>query len=529
MAHDRVPGDSVMTISALRSEPTVWDPGGNTETGRSLGITIANAVTDANDVMPTDSRTELDSHANMVVIGCHAYILSTSDKMVEVNAFTPEHATIKASLVDAALQYDSPYDGKSYILIIRNGIHVPSMVNNLIPPFLMREAGVVVNDKPKIHTEDPTVNDHALIFGETGFRIPLSIHSIFSFFQTTKPTTKELQAGHDVYILTPEGWNPYTDAYSLNEASMLDWEGNMCERGEWTNKIVLDEVDSDMDGSHFTISTIEGRKIDEVCKENKQTIAEMGEERRVPKECDQVATVLGEISSVLDALTLDSLLRRRADLARDEGTIGATTTIEQEFLLGNENNDDFDDGSEERSEGDESEAIGDVYETTIPGAGTDELDLDQVFAAGVKAITQGKANAKHLAKIWRISYDDTTRTIDAMSQHSVRSEDPTLSQNYGTNDCMLRYRRIKDYFFMDTFFAMSKGGKSSRGNTCCQLFVMDKGFLYVVPMKRKSEVMQAVKQFAKEVGAPDAIVCNMASEQTSAEVKQFCNTIGTTL
>ena len=223
------------------------------------------------------------------------------------------------------------------------------MVNNLIPPFLMREAGLVVNDKPKTHTEDPTVKDHALIFRETGFRIPLSIHGIFSFFQTTKSTTKELQAGHDVYILTLECWNPHTDAYSLNEASMLDWEGNMRERGEWTNKIVLDdEVDGDMDETHFTISTIEGQRIDEVCKENEQTIAEMGEVKRVPKECDQVAMVLGEISSVLGAHTLDRLLRRRADLARDEGTIGATTAIEQEFLLGDEINDNFDDGSEER-------------------------------------------------------------------------------------------------------------------------------------------------------------------------------------
>ena len=118
MAHDQVPEDKVLTICALRSEPTAWDPGGNTETTRSLGITIANVRTDANDIMPMDSRTELDSHANMAVIGHHAYILSTSDKMVEVNAFTPEHATIKAPLVDAALQYDSPYDGKSYILII---------------------------------------------------------------------------------------------------------------------------------------------------------------------------------------------------------------------------------------------------------------------------------------------------------------------------------------------------------------------------------------------------------------------------
>ena len=69
------------------------------------------------------------------------------------------------------------------------------------------------------------------------------------------------------------------------------------------------------------------------------------------------------------------------------------------------------------------------------------------------------------------------------------------------------------YFFIDTFFATSKGGKLSRGDNCCQLFVMDKGFVYVVPMKSKSEVLQAVKQFAKEIGAPNAIVCDTAGEQ----------------
>ena len=52
----------------------------------------------------------------------------------------------------------------------------------------------------------------------------------------------------------------------------------------------------------------------------------------------------------------------------------------------------------------------------------------------------------------------------------------------------------------------------SRGNACCQLFVADKGFLYVVPMKSKTEVFQAVKQFAKYIGAPDAIICDGASE-----------------
>ena len=82
---------------------------------------------------------------------------------------------------------------------------------------------------------------------------------------------------------------------------------------------------------------------------------------------------------------------------------------------------------------------------------------------------------------------------------------------------------------MDTFFATKKGGTSTRGNTCCQLFVTDKGFIYIVPMKRKSEVLSAIKQFAKAVGDPDTIVSDMAKEQVSQDVRNFCNTIGTTL
>ena len=58
---------------------------------------------------------------------------------------------------------------------------------------------------------------------------------------------------------------------------------------------------------------------------------------------------------------------------------------------------------------------------------------------------------------------------------------------------------------------------------------MDKGFIYVVPMKCKFEVLSAIKQFAKEVGAPDAIVSDMAREQVSQDVRNFCNTIGTML
>ena len=87
------------------------------------------------------SRTELDSHANMPVVGKHAYIISDSGKVADVSPFTPDYNSMEIPIVDAAIQYDCPYTDKRYILVIRNALHVPSMSNNLIPPFMTREMG----------------------------------------------------------------------------------------------------------------------------------------------------------------------------------------------------------------------------------------------------------------------------------------------------------------------------------------------------------------------------------------------------
>ena len=57
----------------------------------------------------------------------------------------------------------------------------------------------------------------------------------------------------------------------------------------------------------------------------------------------------------------------------------------------------------------------------------------------------------------------------------------------------------------------------------------DKGFVYVVPMWSKREVLQAVKHFLKVFGIPDAIICDMAGEQSSQALRSFCNDVGTSL
>ena len=94
---------------------------------------------------------------------------------------------------------------------------------------------------------------------------------------------------------------------------------------------------------------------------------------------------------------------------------------------------------------------------------------------------------------------------------------------------MLRYDRIDEMFYTDTFFSTKKAKKLSRGNTFCQIFVTDKGFLYVVPMKSKGLVPQALNQSSKEIGAPETFFLDSSGEQTSQELKQFFKNIGTAL
>ena len=110
---------------------------------------------------------------------------------------------------------------------------------------MLREAGIHINEVPKIHVTSPTEEHHTITFQETNFRIPLTLHGRFSCFPTSKPNTQELDEPEDVYILTPTTWNPHSDAYDINEESMLDWEGNMKHEKEHEKRVVLEDIPSD--------------------------------------------------------------------------------------------------------------------------------------------------------------------------------------------------------------------------------------------------------------------------------------------
>ena len=187
-----------------------------------------------NSEPPLGSTTELDSHANMVVVGQQATVISDSGTYAEVKAFADDCKTLeRVPIVDAAIAYDCPSTHETFILIVRNALLVRSMAHNLIPPFIMREAGIEVNDVPRIHCDTVTNSSHAIICrGENAnVRIPLRLRGAFSYFPTRKLTDEEIDGCDNItaICLTPDTkvWDPNCETWGEEEDKFVDPKGEL--------------------------------------------------------------------------------------------------------------------------------------------------------------------------------------------------------------------------------------------------------------------------------------------------------------
>ena len=324
------------------------------------------------------SRTDLDSHANMCLIGRNSIIVNYSGRYADVNAFSPDIDTLqRIPIVDAAIAYDCPYSSKPYIFLIHNGLYVESMDNNLIPPFIMREAGITVSDVPKIHVCDPTVSDHSIYFEENDLRIPLALWGTFSYFPSRKPTQEDL-VDCDYILLTPDGpdWNPHTDVYARNEEQFLDWQGEIIQPKE-RRKILIEDSDeadvflSSMEADYSCCSPQENEAIDAICEEATVMATEVLSHESWPV---NDAEDLRNVSRLLELSTFVQDLRERCAYSKFGMSIGSMT-----------------------------------------GSQTDDDNLFISEVASTHAEPSKGVSAKHLAKVWRIDLESVERTLQVTS------------------------------------------------------------------------------------------------------------------
>ena len=451
------------------------------------------------------STTELDSHANMIVVGAQATIIQRSGRSAEVRAFSEECTKLeKIPIVDAVIAYDCPYEMKTYLLIVRNALYVPSMVHNLIPPFVMREAGLVVNDVPKIHCGNGVTREsHCIISAKPSLRIPLHLDGVFSCFKTRALTTDEqTRCDEFPYIkLSPAGvWDPHDDTYASNEDSFFDWKGELVYPTPKRRKII-DERD------YVNISVTEARfeeAIDDMAMSNDVTYVTDDESQASNPQDDQsdmfnmdqddpIRANICDLSALFDESYLQELLDDRVAESKIGMAIGSMNAANPQ----------------------------DEMECTL-------FESEFASTAATHAERPKGVNKELLMKVWRIPEDEARRTLQVTTQLNHQDADSNLSRRFGTNDRMLRYRRINSLFYSDTFHTKPEL-VSARGFTCMQLFVSDKGYMKVYGMKSPKEFPQALKLFCKEVGAPRAFVVDPHKSNKSAKVRSFCHKIGSTL
>ena len=220
-------------------------------------------------------------------------------------------------------------------------------------------------------------------------------------------------------------------------------------------------------------------------------------------------SVLSSISSIYYPIRLHNLFLERHNDGVFSAYIGSTTFGSLSNYVSEVTTVDSDDESESEPDDDDDATLTDWYLSLIDNFDEYWYDMIADISAAIASRSTG-VTADHLSKVWMINAKTSERTLDVTIQLLCCSEDPTLSRNYSTGDPTLRYKRIDQYFVINTFFFYKKEGKSSRGYTCMQFFVTDKVFFHVIPMKSKSEVPLALKMFAKDIGASDAIICDVS-------------------
>ena len=125
---------------------------------------------------------------------------------MSVGAFSDSSGGLNnVPIVNVMLAYDCERTNQVYLLVLRNVFYIESMNDNLIPPFILREASIIVNKRLKIHCNKGTVmeEDHTIQERETGLFMTLQLRNIFSYFLSRKPNIKNLDDGV-IVVMAPE-------------------------------------------------------------------------------------------------------------------------------------------------------------------------------------------------------------------------------------------------------------------------------------------------------------------------------------
>ncbi|KAG7369925.1 reverse transcriptase RNA-dependent DNA polymerase [Nitzschia inconspicua] len=136
----------------------------------------------------------------------------------------------------------------------------------------------------------------------------------------------------------------------------------------------------------------------------------------------------------------------------------------------------------------------------------DRRDVDSVMSND----RHSKITAEELARTWNIGLQTAKDTMKATTQRGVRTSTRPMNKRVRVDHLDLHVRRMPGTWYCDTVLARVK---SLLGNICANVFTNGR-FTKVVPMKSRKEAGFSFQEFVNDVGAPELLVTDGASEFT---------------
>jgi len=165
------------------------------------------------------ARTEMDSHADTIVAGKNFVVTRHTDRSCDVSPYTDAYEPMKnIRIVQAATGYTSP-NGRDYILVVNEALHMPDLPHSLLNPNQLRHYGIIVQDNP--YDELPmAITNH-----DRGFTASLRSKGTTIFLETWHPSQDDLESLPHITLSSPSPWEPHKIQFpqsSLSDRTELE-------------------------------------------------------------------------------------------------------------------------------------------------------------------------------------------------------------------------------------------------------------------------------------------------------------------
>ena len=135
-------------------------------------------------------------------------------------------------------------------------------------------------------------------------------------------------------MLTTSRWDPHQTAFAENDENMLDWQGNLINRSD-RHQILLADIEEDNAMIAYLYVGIEEAKVVNVALGRSTSNNDLPEPlyHHVPFAADEIASLLGAVSPLLEYRRLYNSLSKRVELGRFQASIGSTNTTTNNYLV----------------------------------------------------------------------------------------------------------------------------------------------------------------------------------------------------